>query len=271
MAFPVLGEYLDLVLEARLDEASSALAAAHARESVPGGRARLAAVAAFASALAARHGAARRWAELARADADDEPSRAMASAAEQFSACLAPPGEGIAPAGGPGFEPAWADEDVSVSGYLAVEASMSSGRLVDAERIALDFLAQETRASAQARIFARIGLARSLAFQGRVEEAAANALLATTAAEARGGVPARMLAAATTAYIEAQRGNGAETERLTVFVLALDPDPRSYIPVGSHILCAYGLAAIGSVDRAAQLVLSAAGGPALGRARARGC
>ena len=142
---------------------------------------------------------------------------------------------------------------------------MSSGRLAQAEGLATALLARGTVASVQAPIFARIVVARALAFQGRVEEAANHAVLAQGAAEAGGGAPARMLAAATAAYIEAQRENGPDVRRLTGFVLALDPEPRSYIPVGSHILCAYGLAAIGDVDRAAEIVLHAAGGPALPR------
>jgi DNA-binding NarL/FixJ family response regulator len=265
MAFPVLGACLDLVLESRLDEGSAALADAHARETVPGYRSRLAAVAAFAAALDARHSAARAWAEHARAEADDDPSRAMASAAEQFSACLAPPTEGAAPLGAPGFDPGWSVEDACVSGYLAIEASMSSGRLVEAERLALEYLRRESVESVQAPIFARIGLARSLAFQGRLDEAATQAALGAVAAEGNVGIPARMLAAATSAYVEAQRENGPAAERLTALVIALDPDPRSYIPVGAHILCAYGLAALGDVTRAAEIVLHAAGGPALPR------
>ena len=260
-----LGECLDLVLEARLDEATARLADEHSREAQAGRRARLAAIAAFAAALAARHPAARRWAELSRAEADDTESRASATAAEHFSACLAPPGEGVTPAADLSFDPSWSDEDGSVSGYFAIEASMSSGRLVDAERFAEQYLARDWQSSVQAPIFARIALARALVFQGRVAEAAASAVLATAEAERAGGMPAQMLAASTTAYIEAQLGNAAEVDRLTTVVLALEPEPRSYIPVGSHILCAYGLGAVGATARAAELVLHAAGGPGLPR------
>jgi|GEM_PF-1614625 len=265
LASSALGECLDLVLEARLEEASARLVDEHTRHPEPGYRARMAALAAFAASLGGRHAAARRWAELARTEADDAASLAITAAAEHFSACLAPPREGATPLAELSFDPGWADEDASVCGYLAVEASMSGGRLVDAERFALDYLAHDWVASTQAPLFARIALARALVFQGRVTDAAASAALASTEAESRGGVPARMLAAATNAYIEAQRENGAETERLTTLVLALDPEPRSYIPVGAHILCAFGLGAVGNVDRAAQLVLHAAGGPALPR------
>ena len=261
----MLGACLDLVLDARLDEASAILTDEHGREPDSGRRSRLAAVAAFASALGARHPSARRWAELARAEATDVESRAIATAAEHFSACLAPPGEGVSPLEALSFDPAWADEDASVGGYLAIEASMSSGRLADAERFALEYLAHDWLSSTQGPIFARIGLARALVFQGRVTDAAASAALAQTEAAAAGGVAARMLAASTSAYIEAQLGNTAEVDRLTALVLGLEPEPRSYIPVGSHILCAYGLGAVGNVSRAAELVLHAAGGPALPR------
>jgi DNA-binding NarL/FixJ family response regulator len=265
MASSLLGECLDLVLEARLDEASTRLSYEHSRESRSGVRSRMATLLAFAAAIEARHPVAKLWSERARADADDGPSRAMAASAEHFSALLASPGTGAVPHGPLTFEADWGVEDSCIAGYLAMEASMSSGQLVDAERFALQYFERERTASTQAPILARVALARALAFQGRVEEAATHAHLASEVAEAFGGVPARMLAAATIAYIEAQRENAAETERLTAFVLALDPDPRTYIPVGSHILCAYGLAALGGVDRAADLVLHAAGGAALPR------
>ncbi|MCU1411115.1 MAG: hypothetical protein JWR04_1822, partial [Rhodoglobus sp.] len=261
----LLGECLDLVLEARLDEASARLADEHSRETEPGRRSRLAAVAAFAAALASRHSAARRWAELARAEAVDAGSGAIATAAEHFSACLAPPGEGVTPLAELSFDPSWSDEDAAVGGYFAIEASMSSGRLVDAERFALEYLDHDWRSSVQAPVFAKIALARALVFQGRVADAAAGAALAMTEANSAGGMPARMLAASTSAYIQAQLGNAAEVDRLTALVLALEPEPRSYIPVGSHILCAYGLGAVGSTGRAAELVLHAAGGPGLPR------
>lgn len=261
----LLGACLDLVLEARLDEASALLTDAHDREPDSGRRAKLAAVAAFASALGARHSSSLRWAELARAEAVTVESRAIASAAEHFSACLAPPGEGVTPSEDLTFDPTWSDEDASVGGYLVIEASMSSGRLVDAERFALEYLAHDWHSSTQAPLFTRVALARALVFQGRVADAAAVARLATSEAATAGGVPARMLAASTSAYIEAQLGNAAEVDRLTTMVLELDPEPRSYIPVGSHILCAYGLGAVGNVARATELVLHAAGGPALPR------
>ena len=162
-------------------------------------------------------------------------------------------------------DPEWSDDDLCVLGYLSVEAAMSSGRLGEAEEFARDHLARALTASAQAPIVARVALARALVFQGRVAEAAAAATLAITEAESRGGLPARMLAAATSAYAEALLENAPEVERLTALVLALDPEPTSYIPVGSHLLCAFGLGAVGLTDRAAALVLHAAGGPALPR------
>ncbi|MBX3100081.1 MAG: LuxR family transcriptional regulator [Salinibacterium sp.] len=265
MASSVLGECLDLVLEAKLDEALSKLAAEFAAATQQGAASRIAGVAAFASAIAGRHEAAKRWSELARGGADDVGSRAITSAVEQFSACVAPPGEGGTRHGEVTFDPAWPDEDGCVGGYLAIEASMSSGRLIDAERWANEYVARRWTSSLQAPIFARIGLARALAFQGKVGEAVDVVSLAQEEAESYGGLAARMLAAATGAYIEAQRENGAETERLATLVVALDPDPRSYVPVGAHILCAYGLAAVGNTDRAAQIVLHASGGAALPR------
>ena len=204
-------------------------------------------------------------AHLARAEPDDGPSRPNATAAESISACLAPPGEGATPLTGLSFDAAWRDEDAAIGGYFAIEASMSSGRLVDAELFALEYLAHEWQSSVQAPVMARIALARALVFQGRVADAAASAALATSESGAVGGAPAQMLVASTSAYIQAQLGNVAEVDRLTSTVIALDPQPRSYITVGSHILCAYGLGAVGSTARAAELVLHAAGGPGLPR------
>ena len=265
MASSVLGECLDLVLEAKLDEALAKLTEQFAMTTRPRTASRIAGVAAFASALAGRHAAAKRWTELARADADDAESRAIASSVEHISACVAPPGAGGTPHGEVTFDPAWADEDGCIGGYLAIEASMSSGRLVDAEKWATVYVARRWASSTQAPIFGRIGLARALVFQGKVAEAAEVVALARQEAESSGGLGARMLAASTSAYIEAQRENGDETERLTSLVIALDPEPRSYVTVGAHILCAYGLAAVGNVERAAQVVLHAAGGAALPR------
>ncbi len=265
MTSSVLGECLDLVLGARLDEASARLTEEIERESRPGQRSRLAAIAAFCAALAARHAAARRWSDLATAEADDSGSRAIAVTAALFSFYLAPPDEGAAAVGTIVVDPAWGEEDGCIAGYFAIEASMSGGKLVDAEAFAVDYLRGTWTSSAQAPLLARIALARALVFQGRVAEAASVVGVAVAEAESWGSLPARMLAAATSAYVEALRENPAETERLTTFVLALDPEPNSYIPVGSHLLCAFGLGAIGNTGRAAELVLKAAGGPALPR------
>ena len=265
MSSSALGECLDLVLGARLEEASARLGEEIARESRPAYRSRFAAVAAFGSSLGARHSAAKRWAELARSEADDAVSTALAAAAEHFSACLAPPGEGTVPVSPLHFDPDWPEEDASVVGYLSTEAAMSGGRLVEAEELAVRYLAGRWTSTTQAPLLARIAHARALVFQGRVAEAVEVVLLAEVEAEATGQVPTRMLAASTRAYVEALRENAQETERLTTFVLALDPEPRSYIPVGSHLLCAFGLGAVGNTDRAAELVLHAAGGPALPR------
>lgn len=265
MTSSALGECLDLVLEARCDEALDRVAAEHDAATSPGRRARFAALAAFGAALVARHAAARRWAELARAQADDPASLAMTTAAETFSACLAPPGEGARPTGALGFDPAWAEEDACIAGYLATEASMSSGRLADAEGFALAVLSRTWTASTQAPLMTRIALARALVFEGRVSDAADVVAVARAEAEERGSMPVRMLAASTAAYVEALLENVDETERLTAFVVALDPEPTSYVTVGSHLLCAFGLGAAGLADRAADLVLRAAGGPALPR------
>lgn len=265
MTSSTLGDWLDLVIEARLAEATAGLADEIAASSEPGRRSRLAAIAAFASALGGSHDAAKRWALLARTETDDEACRSIVAAAELFSACLAPPGEGVEPAGAITFDPTWPEEDACVGGYFAIEASMSAGRLVEAEHIAVRYLAEQWTSSLQAPLLARVALARSLVFQGRVGEAAVVAQLAVRQSDSWGVVPARMLAAATSAYVEALRENGTETERLTAVVLALDPAPRTYIPVGSHLLCAFGLGAAGDTERAAALVLHAAGGPALPR------
>ncbi|MBN9240638.1 MAG: hypothetical protein BGO97_13075 [Micrococcales bacterium 70-64] len=265
MTSSALGECLDLVLEARLDEALDRLAAEHDGATSPGRRARFAAVAAFGAALAARHAAARRWAELARSQADDAASLAVTTAAETFSSCLAPPGDGARPSGELRFDPGWAEEDACVVGYLATEAAMSSGRLGDAEAFALAYLDRTWEASSQAPLMARIALARALVFEGRVADAAEAIAVSRVEAEAAGALPVRMLSASTAAYIEALLENVGETERLTAFVVALDPEPSSYVTVGSHLLCAFGLGAAGLTDRAAELVLRAAGGPALPR------
>src|SRR4051812_31877344 len=131
MASSVLGECLDLVLEARFGEAHAHVSAAREIAATAGERSRLAAVAAFAAALEARHAFSRHWAGLARTEADDAASRSYATAAEIFTSCLAPPGEGVTPVGELVLDPGWTDEDRCILGYLVIEAAMSSGRLVD--------------------------------------------------------------------------------------------------------------------------------------------
>jgi len=264
MALTPLGESLDLALEARLDESAARLAGQLALTSDGGMRARLYSISALAAALGGRYAAARRGVEAARTSAVDPDSAAWVAAITTFVSCVTPPVEGFAPAECPDID-GLGDEDAALAGYIAVEASMSAGRLVDAERLALAYLDRELAASVQAPVFTAIALARSLVFQGRLADAAAAAARADTAAQAHGGYPARMLAAATSAYIAAQYDDGAETERLTALVVALDPDPSSYITVGSHILCAYGLAAVGRTMQAARMVLHAGGGNALPR------
>ena len=265
MASSVLGECLDLVLEARTDEALDRLRHELSRADAAGRRSRLAAMAAFACSLGSRHPEARDWAALARAEADDPASRALATATTIVTTCLAPPLDGGDSTSELRSDPLWTEEDGCVATYIAIEAAMSAGRLVEAEHLARDYLERVWVASTQAPILARVALARALVFQGRVSEAAEAIARATVEAEANDGAPARMLAASTSAYIEALLENVAEVERLTAFVIALDPEPITYITVGSHLLCAFGLGAVGLTDRAAELVLHAAGGPALPR------
>lgn len=222
-------------------------------------------MAAFACSLGSRHPEARDWAALARAEADDPASRALATATTIVTTCLAPPLDGGDSTSELRSDPLWTEEDGCVATYIAIEAAMSAGRLVEAEHLARDYLERVWVASTQAPILARVALARALVFQGRVSEAAEAIARATVEAEANGEAPARMLAASTSAYIEALLENVAEVERLTAFVIALDPEPITYITVGSHLLCAFGLGAVGLTDRAAELVLHAAGGPALPR------
>ena len=265
-----VGQVLDWVLEGRAVEAGAAVTAALASEPSPAEVARYASVGAFNLILRGDHLAAY---DLANSAATAVPLGVFGSAALTFARCMLPlaPGDPDLPEL---YEDVWAlrgeylelsGENRAVAGYLAVECAMSSGRLVEAEQLARALLDEPGSGSVQSVIFVGIALARSLAFQGRVAEAAAAASVALVAAEENGAIPARMLAGATSAYIAAQTGSRAEAERLTATVIALEPEPDSYITVGSHVLAAYGLGAVDGVEQAARIILHAAGGPGLPR------
>lgn len=269
MATAVIAQCLDLTLEARLDEAAALAAAELAVTADPAVSARLAALAAVTEILRGRHVAARRLSALATqfaSDCDDPAACDYATAVSMFVECLSPPADeplDLRPLRG--WPDEVDDEDASVFGYLAIEACMSAGRLVDAEDLAIAYFSEPRLASVQAPIFARIAWARSLVFQGRVAEAKQVGDEASVQATARGGAPARMLAAATLAYIAAQCEDRDTVERLTTQIVAIEPHPTNYMSVGAHVLCAYGLGAVGSTSRAATMLLEAGGGRALPR------
>jgi DNA-binding NarL/FixJ family response regulator len=272
MTRPALGHYLDLALGGQFGDAALLVAAELDDPATPGPRAsRVAALAAFTAVIQARHDSARALSDRAMSTASDEGSTAMACALATFVGCLAPPGER------PPMPPsthAWEllpllrrldEADGVVASYLAIEGCMSAGRLGDAELIATEYLSKPWQTSTQAPLFAEIGLARALVFQGKVEAASASAARAVALAEVTGEIPARVLSLSTAAYIAAQFEDRVQTERLTALVLALEPTPVTYLTVGSHVLCAYALAAVGASTRAAAMILAGGGGPSLPR------
>jgi len=260
-----LGRALDLVLEG--DSASAVRLSASGLDDP-----RFASVAAFGLILVGRYDDAFHLATRASRNANDRTA-AFTTAALTFARCMQPTASDV-PDLTSLYDEVWAlrevylsfeGEDRAVAGYLAAESAMSSGRLVEAEELARALIADPGEGSTQSPVFVRIVLARSLAFQGRIIDALVAVAEAQRDADARGGVPARMLANATAAYLAAQQNDRAAVERLTRAIIDDEPDPPTYLAVASHVLAAYGLGAVDSLAEAARVILHAAGGPRLPR------
>jgi DNA-binding NarL/FixJ family response regulator len=146
--------------------------------------------------------------------------------------------------------------------YLLAESAMSGGRLLAAERLAQRGLEVDCVDDGLTPMFRQVR-ARSLAFQGRLEEAQAevDTLLAMDLDEVG---PIASLAYGVAGYLAALRGDRATLEDAMLETAAFCPDPqRSYLFLGGHVLIAFALTTAGEHAQAAALLLDCAGGPAL--------
>ncbi len=151
--------------------------------------------------------------------------------------------------------------------YPALEASMSSGdfdavaRLVETAR---PFRTSDSLHSALIAPLVMTQYARSAAFRGELDALAAQAddILRLALPDVPDLV---MLTEALLCYAAGQRSNRAEVERLSRRVLGVASGRVNYMAVGSCLLVTWSFSAIGQVQRAAALLIAAAGGADLPR------
>jgi DNA-binding NarL/FixJ family response regulator len=152
--------------------------------------------------------------------------------------------------------------------YPAFEASMSSGNFAGVAQLINRFRPFVRADSADSQVVVPLvmnHLARSSAFSGDLVELSAQA----SAVLALPGVSAHpqmiMLTEALLCYAAGQRSDRREVERLGRRVLDTAHGRINYIAVGSCLLVTWAFSAIGQVQRAAALLVTASGGPELPR------
>lgn len=106
--------------------------------------------------------------------------------------------------------------------------------------------------------------ARALAWQGDV----AGALDFLAEWDEPRSTPGRWLIDACTGLLQGRAADRAEAVRLADEVLERHPVPADYLASGCHLLAAYGLLAVGELDRAAQHIIIGGGGAELPLAKA---
>jgi DNA-binding NarL/FixJ family response regulator len=159
------------------------------------------------------------------------------------------------------------DDDLLIESWpaaLTAEAAMSVGQLDLAETIARRvWLAAEPFDPPEA-VFAGQTLARTLLFQGRLEDAGELARRVDQAAERHGLLALRLVVRSSLAYIDALCGRYDELTRHGARIDELAAQcPSSYLVAGSMVLTAYALATAQRAEDAADVLLRGAGGPLL--------
>lgn len=158
-----------------------------------------------------------------------------------------------------------------------IEAGMATGRfvtvaqLVDGYAASPDAMSPDARsssvASTQVGSWVRLQYVRACLFGGRLdavdEECTALVESGATTRHPRVG----MLVDAVLCYTAAQRADRAEVDARSAPVLAAAAKVVDYVQVGSCLLVAWSFSTIGQVQRAAALLLAAAGGPELSRVK----
>ncbi len=148
-----------------------------------------------------------------------------------------------------------AAREADVARYLAAEGALACGRLVLADR----FVGPRPVADWPGHPFGglvRVHRTRLLAFLGRIDEAEA----VVRDLESRDDGPLLALLSASTASLV--RGNAADrgaARALADRVEASELPADGYLAAGCRLLAAFGLVAIGDVERSARLVLAAGG------------
>ena len=152
--------------------------------------------------------------------------------------------------------------------YPAFEASMSSGNFGGVAELIDRFLPFVPTDSADSDVVLPLvmnHLARAAAFSGDLAtlSAQAAAVLALPGVDAHPQMV--MLTEALLCYAAGQRSDRREVERLARRVLDTAHGRMNYIAVGSCLLVTWSFSAIGQVQRAAALLVTASGGPDLHR------
>lgn len=147
--------------------------------------------------------------------------------------------------------------------YPTLEASMSSGDFVAVAEL-VDSLRPfgDIDAELSTRIVPLVltHYARSAAFRGELGALAEQADEILALPEIERAPQLVMLTEALLCYSAGQRADRKEVERLSRSVLAAARNSANYVAVGSCLLVTWAFSAIGQVQRAATLLISAAGG-----------
>lgn len=150
--------------------------------------------------------------------------------------------------------------------FVTVEAAMSAGQIARAEVLAHDFApGLDGTAGGTYWAWNQVALARSLVFQGRLEEARAviDQLLADDRAPQWPAVD--RIARGVQAFVAAQGGDHDLRERYVVSLDAEVHDPKTYLESAAFVLAAFADQAAGRFDRIERLLLHGAGGVFLQR------
>ncbi len=245
-----LGEYGALALS---HDPAAALVAVEAHIAEYGPSDAAAAVLAFVQVLNCQFDAA----VLSLPEADDPLSRAI----DDFvtAVCLAeipdvhPVGEASADLRG-------------LHAFVTVEAAMSAGQIARAETVARGVApGLTTLAGGTYWAWNQVALARSLVFQGRVEEALAVIGQVLDDPRARQWPAVDRIARGVRAFVAAQGGDPDPGEVYAGSLVEELPDPRTYLESAAFVLAAFADQAAGRLDRVKHLLLHGAGGVFLQR------
>lgn len=245
-----LGKYAALALS---HDPAAALDSVEAYVEEHGSSNEAAAVLAFAQVLNCRFDAA----VLSLPDAADPLGRAIDDFVTAVCLARVPDAHdvGEAPAGLHGL-----------LAFVTVEAAMSAGQIARAETLARDF-APGLAGLADGTYWAwnQVALARSLVFQGRVEEARTVIDLVLADPRAASWPAVDRIARGVQAFVAAHAGDHGVGDR---FVADLGDDlthPRTYLESAAFVLAAFAEQAAGRLDRVERLLLHGAGGVFLQR------